>query len=75
MPLREPSARRPAENRLIAHGDYHSPSFDLRREWLSAARIANLGALCELLTRPDVPDNVVAEIRDLILATVDRLEA
>jgi len=71
----KPSSRRHAENRLIAHGDFNSPSFDLRREWLSAARIANLGALCELLTRPDVPDNVVAEIRDLILATVDRLEA
>lgn len=68
-------SRRHAENRLIAHGDFNSPSFDLPPEWLSAARIANLGALCELLTRPDVPDNVVAEIRDLILATVDRLEA
>jgi len=42
----------------------------LPAEWLAIARISDLGALCELLTRPDVPDNVVDEIRGLILATL-----
>jgi aminoglycoside phosphotransferase (APT) family kinase protein len=43
----------------------------LPTQWLAMARVADLGALCELLTRTDVPDNVVHEIRGLILATLD----
>lgn len=45
--------------------------FNLPDNWLSIARVADLGALCELLTRPNVPENVVSELRDLILATLD----
>lgn len=44
--------------------------FALPARWLTMARVADLSALCELLTRTEVPDNVVTEIRDLILATV-----
>jgi aminoglycoside phosphotransferase (APT) family kinase protein len=40
-------------------------------DWFIMARLADLSALCELWTRPDVPHNVVAEIRDLVLATLD----
>jgi fructokinase len=39
-------------------------------DWRERARLADLPALCELLTRDDVPDSVVAELRDLIAATV-----
>jgi aminoglycoside phosphotransferase (APT) family kinase protein len=44
-------------------------------DWLMISRLADLGALCELLTRPDVPDNVVAEVRGLIVATLDEFAA
>jgi aminoglycoside phosphotransferase (APT) family kinase protein len=35
-------------------------------DWLLRARLADLPALCDLLTRDDVPDTVVAELHDLI---------
>jgi len=38
-------------------------------DWFIRARLADLPALCELLTRDDVPDEIVAELRDLIDAT------
>jgi aminoglycoside phosphotransferase (APT) family kinase protein len=49
--------------------------FDLPVNWLAIARLADLGALCELMTRPDVPNNVAAELRGLILATLDDASA
>jgi aminoglycoside phosphotransferase (APT) family kinase protein len=39
-------------------------------EWFLRARLADLPALCELLARPDVPDAIVAELRDLVTETV-----
>jgi len=56
----------PAFSRGLADGGLALPA-----DWLSIARVADLGALCELLTRSDVPDNVVAEVRELVLATID----
>lgn len=38
--------------------------------WRELARLADLGALCELLTRPDVPDAVVTEVCDLVRTTI-----
>jgi aminoglycoside phosphotransferase (APT) family kinase protein len=39
-------------------------------DWRQRARLADLPALCELLTREDVPESVVRELLDLIAATV-----
>jgi fructokinase len=40
-------------------------------DWRIAARTADLSALCELLARPATPPHVAAEVRGLVLATVD----
>jgi len=39
-------------------------------DWSLRARLADLPALCELLTRDDVPDVIVTELRDLITDTL-----
>jgi hypothetical protein len=39
---------------------------DFPDDWFLRARLADLPALCELLTREDVPDAVVVELKDLI---------
>jgi hypothetical protein len=39
-------------------------------DWRQRARLADLPALCELLTRVDVPESVVSELLGLIAATV-----
>lgn len=46
----------------------------LPNDWRTTARLADLGALCELLTRPTLPTNVVEEVCDLIRATLDESE-
>jgi aminoglycoside phosphotransferase (APT) family kinase protein len=38
-------------------------------DWFLRARLADLPALCELLTRDDVPEAVVGELRELIVMT------
>ena len=38
--------------------------------WRELARLADLGALCELLTRPDVPHAVVTDVCDLVRTTI-----
>ena len=38
--------------------------------WFLRARLADLPALCELLTRDDVPDVIVAELRELVSGTI-----
>jgi hypothetical protein len=43
--------------------------WDAPDDWFLCARLADLPALCELLTRDDVPDAVVAELCDLIRET------
>ena len=47
---------------------------ELPNDWRRTARVADLSALCELLTRPAAPSIVVEEIRELVLATVDGRE-
>jgi len=44
---------------------------DLPSDWRTTARVADLSALCELLTRPAIPTLVVDEVRALVLATLD----
>jgi aminoglycoside phosphotransferase (APT) family kinase protein len=39
-------------------------------DWRQRVRLADLPALCELLTREDVPESVVSELLELISATV-----
>jgi hypothetical protein len=39
--------------------------------WFLRARLADLPALCELLTRDDVPDAIVAELRELVSETIE----
>ncbi len=39
-------------------------------DWFLRARLADLPALCELLTREDVPDAIVAELRDVLVETI-----
>jgi hypothetical protein len=38
-------------------------------DWFLRARLADLPALCELLTRDDVPDAIVDELCDLVDGT------
>jgi aminoglycoside phosphotransferase (APT) family kinase protein len=38
-------------------------------DWFLRARLADLPALCELLSRDDVPETVVSELRELIAST------
>jgi hypothetical protein len=42
----------------------------LPADWHELARLADLGALCELLTRPDVLHSVVIEVCDLVRTTI-----
>jgi aminoglycoside phosphotransferase (APT) family kinase protein len=46
----------------------------LATDWRTTARLADLGALCELLSRADAPEVVAREVRDLVLATIDERE-
>ena len=46
----------------------------LADDWLTLARLLDLPALCELLSRPRVPDLVVAEVGQLVEQTVSELD-
>jgi fructokinase len=54
----------PYFSRGLTDGGWEAPP-----DWFLRARLADLPALCELLTRDDVPDAVVDELRDLLGAT------
>jgi aminoglycoside phosphotransferase (APT) family kinase protein len=54
----------PYFSRGLAAGGWSAPD-----HWFLRARLADLPALCELLTRDDVPDAIVAELRELIAET------
>jgi hypothetical protein len=55
----------PHFSRGLVDGGWNRPD-----DWFIRARLADLPALCELLTRDGVPDVIVAELRDLIGETV-----
>ena len=54
----------PHFSRGLIDGGWDAPD-----DWFLRARLADLPALCELLTREDVPDAIVAELCDLIRQT------
>ena len=54
----------PHFSRGLIDGGWNAPE-----NWFLRARLADLPALCELLTRDDVPDVVVDELRDLVDGT------
>jgi len=54
----------PHFSRGLIDGGWRAPD-----DWFLRARLADLPALCELLTRADVPDAIVSELRDLIEMT------
>jgi aminoglycoside phosphotransferase (APT) family kinase protein len=54
----------PHFSRGLTDGGWEAPD-----DWFLRARLADLPALCELLTRDDVPVAVVDELRDLLAAT------
>ncbi|HKE84413.1 MAG TPA: aminoglycoside phosphotransferase family protein [Vicinamibacterales bacterium] len=56
----------PHFSRGLADGGWDAPD-----DWFLRARLADLPALCELLTRDDVPEAVVEELRDLIVMTTN----
>jgi aminoglycoside phosphotransferase (APT) family kinase protein len=43
----------------------------LREEWRQLARVIDLGALCEMLTRDELPEDVEREIVQLVRATLE----
>lgn len=64
---------RPGQSRYEPHfsrgleaGGWSQPD-----HWFLRARLADLPALCELLTRDDVPDAIVGELRELVSETLD----
>jgi aminoglycoside phosphotransferase (APT) family kinase protein len=59
---------RPGQSRYEPHFSrgLTDAGLDLPDDWFLRARLADLPALCELLTREDVPDAIVAELKDLI---------
>ena len=63
---------RPGQSRYEPHFSrgLADAGVDLPDDWFLRARLADLPALCEVLTREDVPDVVVDGLRDLIGETV-----
>jgi aminoglycoside phosphotransferase (APT) family kinase protein len=55
----------PAFSAGLADGGVTLPA-----DWRELSRLADLVALCELLTRPDVPHSVVIEVCDLVRTTI-----
>jgi aminoglycoside phosphotransferase (APT) family kinase protein len=70
--LRYERAARPRFEPYFSRG-CRDGGLDLRGEWLMAARIADLPALCELLARESVPDDVAGEVLGLVTATLDQI--
>jgi len=43
----------------------------LPESWRELSRLCDLTSLCEILTRPDLPESIVPEVADLIAATIE----
>ncbi|HEV3059852.1 MAG TPA: phosphotransferase [Vicinamibacterales bacterium] len=69
--LRYERAARPRFEPFFSRG-CRDGGLDLRGEWLMAARIADLPALCELLAHESTPDDVAGEVLGLVTATLDQ---
>ena len=71
--LRYERSARPRFEPFFSHG-CRDGGVDLRGDWLMAARMADLPALCDLLARQSTPDDVTGEVLELITATVEQRE-
>jgi hypothetical protein len=58
-------SREPHFTRGYERGGGHLPA-----DWRRIARLVDLASLCELLTEPDIPDDIVIEVRDLVRKTI-----
>lgn len=68
--LRYECASRPLAEPHFSEGYLHAGG-RLPDEWRRLARVLDLVALCESLTHDELPHNVVAELVDLVRATVE----
>jgi Ser/Thr protein kinase RdoA (MazF antagonist) len=68
--LRYERASRPLREPAFSRG-YRDAGGVLPDDWRQLARAVDLTALCELLTREDVPPDVVAEVAGMVEATLD----
>ncbi len=58
-------SREPHFSRGYERGGGHLPP-----DWRRLAHLVDLASLCELLTEPDVPDEIVVEVCDLVRMTI-----
>lgn len=72
--LRYERAARPCAEPHFSSGYLHAGR-SLPPEWRLIARVVDLTALCESLTHDELPDEVTAELVELIRATVENRDA
>jgi aminoglycoside phosphotransferase (APT) family kinase protein len=68
--LRYERGTRPLVEPHFSHG-YRSAGGTLPEDWRALARIVDLTALCESLTRDELPDDVQRELIELVCSTVE----
>ena len=69
--MRYERASRPLAEPFFSNG-YRQAGGALPEDWRHLARLVDLVALCESLTRDSLPDTVTVELTELIRATVER---
>jgi aminoglycoside phosphotransferase (APT) family kinase protein len=67
--LRYETATNPSREPHFSRG-YERGGGHLPRDWRELARLVDVASLCELLTKPGVPDEIVVEVCDLVRRTV-----
>jgi aminoglycoside phosphotransferase (APT) family kinase protein len=68
--LRYERAQQPVAEPGFSRGYVDAGGF-LPEDWMDLARAVDLSSLCGILAQDHVPADVVAEVRDLVLATLD----
>lgn len=68
--LRYERTERPLVEPHFSRG-FHEGGGTLREDWKQLARVIDLGALCEHLTRDELPEDVELELLELIRATIE----
>jgi fructokinase len=69
--LRYERASRPSSEPFFSSG-YVQAGGSLPADWRRLARIVDLVALCDMLTRDSLPDDVTVELAELVRATVEQ---
>jgi len=69
--LRYERASRPSAEPSFSNG-YLEAGGTLPDGWRRLSRVVDLVALCEMLTRDSLPDDVAVELAELVRATVER---